>query len=103
MDPLKELDEALMDRTTAQQSLKGKTIHLQKVKINSSNFEKGSHQAAQAIKKLQLATAPVGTTSVSPALTVHVSTPATKTSIKRPNLKPHYTPSPHISPAQPSP
>jgi len=43
VDPLKELDEALMDRTTAQQTLKGKTVNLQKVKINSSNFEKGSH------------------------------------------------------------
>jgi len=28
VNPLKELDEALMDRTTAQQTLKGKTIHL---------------------------------------------------------------------------
>ena len=42
-DTLKELDEALMDRTTAQQSLRNKSQFLsQHTKINSSNFQKSN-------------------------------------------------------------
>ena len=53
-DTLKELDEALMDRTTAQKTLRNKSQFMtQHTKINSSNFQKSSQEPAQAIKKLK--------------------------------------------------
>ena len=40
-DPLKELDEALMDRTTAQQSIqKISKANKKRSKVNTSNFDK---------------------------------------------------------------
>ena len=47
-DTLKELDEALMDRTTAQKTLRSKTnliAHHQHTKINSSNFKSNQEPA----------------------------------------------------------
>ena len=47
-DTLKELDEALMDRTTAQKTLRSKTnfiTHHQHTKINSSNFKSNQEPA----------------------------------------------------------
>ena len=53
-DPLKELDEALKDRATAQKTLRGKNqIMPSHLKVNSSNFVKGSQEPAAAIKKLK--------------------------------------------------
>ena len=46
-DTLKELDEALMDRTTAQKTLRNKSQFMtQHTKINSSNFQKSSQEPA---------------------------------------------------------
>ena len=95
VDIEKELEDTLKHRTEAQQTLKGK-VHYQKIKINSSNFEQGRQQAAQAIKKRQLANAP--NTQVS-AFTI--TTPTVKTQTRQ-DLKQNQTPSPHISPVQPS-
>ena len=54
-DTLKELDEALMDRNTAQQSLRHKSQFLsQHAKINSSNFQKTNQEPAALVKKLKL-------------------------------------------------
>ena len=55
-DPLKELDEALMDRTTAQQSIqKATNSNKKKSKINTSNFDRDTKiQATQVIQKLKL-------------------------------------------------
>ena len=53
-DTLKELDEALMDRSTAQKTLRNKSNFMtQHTKINSSNFQKSNQEPAQAIKKLK--------------------------------------------------
>ena len=43
-DTLKELDEALMDRTTAQKTLRNKSTFNAATKINSSNFQKSNQQ-----------------------------------------------------------
>jgi hypothetical protein len=44
-DPLKELDEALMDRTTAQKTLRNKSQFMTNhAKINSSNFQKSNQE-----------------------------------------------------------
>lgn len=54
-DTLKELDEALMDRTTAQQTLRSKSQFLwQHGKINSSNFLKSNQERGELVKKLKL-------------------------------------------------
>lgn len=60
IDPLKELDEALMDRTTAQMCLKGQvyvpplpqSVPVPKQKVNSSNFDKTSLPSVQTFKRL---------------------------------------------------
>ena len=53
-DPLKELDEALMDRTTAQKTLRNRSQFMTNhAKINSSNFQKNNQEPSQAIKKLK--------------------------------------------------
>jgi hypothetical protein len=56
IDPLKELEEALMDRTTAQMSLKGQTgvamLVVPKQKVNSSNFDKLAMPTVQTFKRL---------------------------------------------------
>ena len=55
INPLKELEEALMDRTTAQMSLKTipmTVVHDQKQKVNSSNFDKAALPSAQTFKRL---------------------------------------------------
>lgn len=53
-DPLKELDEALKDRATAQKTLRCQNqIMPSHVKINSSNFIKTNQEPAAAIKKLK--------------------------------------------------
>lgn len=45
-DTLKELDEALMDRSTAQKTLRSKTNFMsQHAKINSSNFKSNQEPA----------------------------------------------------------
>ena len=58
LDPLKELDEALMDRTTAQLTLKGQTSSTvnssHKQRVYSSNFDKSTLPAVYAIKKMNL-------------------------------------------------
>lgn len=54
-DTLKELDEALMDRNTAQQTLRSKSQFLwQHGKINSSNFLKSNQEPGELVKKLKL-------------------------------------------------
>ena len=53
-DCIKELEEALMDRTTAQKTLRIKSQFVaQHAKINSSNFQKSNQEPAQVIKKLK--------------------------------------------------
>ena len=54
-DTLKELDQALMDRSTAQKTLRNKSQFLtQHAKINSSNFLSSNQEPAQLVKKLKL-------------------------------------------------
>ena len=54
-DTLKELEEALLDRNTAQKTLRNKSQFLtQHTKINSSNFLKSNQEPSQVIKKLKL-------------------------------------------------
>lgn len=78
IDPLKELDEALMDRMTAQMTLKDhvSTPLAQpnpKIKVNCSNFDKSSLPSVQTFKRLSQKQAEVtpGASSSDPANANH--------------------------------